>query len=887
MRPMRDCTLVALLPILTLGGISAASFQPAAAAPQAVNETAEPAPGTDWRMDMLPESVKARLAATYLTEIEKQELRIKHGVYLPTDLSTPDRVASAALLRGDFTNPIFGDAAVGKLTRAAALLRRGDSAEALALAEGDTTLQGMLVRARALVALGRVPEAVAALDPLVEAVQKTKIDDAAELLAGVQGVALRARLAGEKTGGGEDYKAMLSVLARVREELDKLSPLAALVEAQILYEKDAGAQASEALQQALPLSPSSVDAWMLAGLLAVDSFDIEKVEKITEKIDELSLGEPAAGETRAAGASPIGAYLLARGRLRQSDGAAALGLVNKALEREPKNLKLLAMQAAATAATYDFAQADDLLARLDKISPGNPEGQFEVGRVLSEMRQYSEAAGHLQVAAERAPFWIAPLNERGLLEMQAGRDGEALAALETAEKIDTFNVRAANSLKLVRDLATYARVESEHYMVRYMAATDELLAKEMLEPLEANYRRVTGKDRGGIDYPMTTKTIIELLPDHRAFGVRITGMAQIHTIAASTGPIIAMESPREGPNHLGLYDWVRVLRHEFVHTVTLARTKNRLPHWFTEASAVYLEDAPRAWNTVQLITNAYNADALFDLDEINIAFVRPKRPADRQLAYAQGHWMYEYIIERWGNKAPLDLMDAYASGKREAEAYQTILGISRADFVKEFKVWAGEQLKQWGVVHSDDMKSASELLGNDTEVAMEVIDNWLETYPNHPELLSLKVQKWLESNDGTPTAEMIPTLKQYASARPVAELPHKLLARLFLDGEGDGKQAAIPHLEWLDIREEKSPTFAMELARRYAAESRWTEAWAKALRATQLAPFVAAPRELAATIAIKKGDIAAAEHQIRGLMWLEPNQPLHQQRLDALQKLRN
>ena len=136
---MRTCTLFGLLPILTIGGISAAKFQPAPP-PLGVDE---PAPGSDWRLDMLPESVKARLAATYLTEIEKQNLRIKHGVYLPVDLSTPDRVASAALLRGDFTNSVFGDPAVGKLIRSEALLRRGDSAEALTL---TTTSIGGAVR---------------------------------------------------------------------------------------------------------------------------------------------------------------------------------------------------------------------------------------------------------------------------------------------------------------------------------------------------------------------------------------------------------------------------------------------------------------------------------------------------------------------------------------------------------------------------------------------------------------------------------------------------------------------------------------------------------------------------------------------------------------------
>src|SRR5690606_1170635 len=104
------------------------------------------------------------------------------------------------------------------------------------------------------------------------------------------------------------------------------------------------------------------------------------------------------------------------------------------------------------------------------------------------------------------------------------------------------------------------------------------------------------------------------------------------------------------------------------HTVTLARTRNRIPHWFTEAAAVYLEHAPRRFEQVQMLTAALQRGGLLSLDRINIAFVRPAEPNERGLAYAQGHWMYEFIVERWGGRAPLELMDLYAQGVEEREA---------------------------------------------------------------------------------------------------------------------------------------------------------------------------------------------------------------------------
>jgi tetratricopeptide (TPR) repeat protein len=134
----------------------------------------------------------------------------------------------------------------------------------------------------------------------------------------------------------------------------------------------------------------------------------------------------------------------------------------------------------------------------------------------------------------------------------------------------------------------------------------------------------------------------------------------------------------------------------------------------------------------------------------------------------------------------------------------------------------------------------------------------------------------------------VPLLERYAAVRPVDPMPHRLLAQLYLGRkvEGRGPEAAIEHLEYLDAREQKSPAYAAELARRYAALGRWDEAAAKAERATQVAPYNAEMRELAATVAIKRSDFDTAERHLWALTQIEPDRKVHTDRLEALKRLR-
>jgi tetratricopeptide (TPR) repeat protein len=867
-------------------------------------------------------AVTRLLDQSYLTPEQARDLRVHHGVWRDDDLAGGDGGgalrARAALVSGRFWDVSFESGDASALDRAEALLELGACAGALEVlgahdaAGGDGSMRARRLRAQAHFELGQIDEAGEVLDGIARAMSDQQITLADELVEGVRALLLRARMRGPWRDAQQDYRTITTLLARARDELDRMSWSARLLEAELLNSKDNRREARQAAIEALQLNPSCAAAWRLLGHMSVDQFDFPAAEGIAARLDALAdkVGGGAGGA--GVGVSPWAAEIRARAQLRQRDAKGAMEILDAALATHPTMRSLLALRAAASAGAFDQADADARLAAFDAMTGARSgEALYEVGRTLSDARQYEMSDAYLDRAAERERSWAEPRIERGLMLAQAGRDVESLDALTEARELDPFNIAVDNTTKLLKELLAYERFESEHFIVRCKPGRDVILAREMLPLLEAMHARVCGNERGGIDFEPRVRTTIDLMPNHEWFSVRITGVPGLHTMAAATGPIVAMESPSDGPGHLvGPYDWLRVVRHEYTHTVTLARTNNRIPHWFTEAAAVYLEDSPRDSKTVGLLAAVYARDELFDLEEINIAFVRPKRATDRSQAYAQGHWMYEYMIERFGARSPLDLMDQYAKGVTEEEAFGAVLGVSRAEFFEAFRVWAGEQLVAWGVRLGPGVPGAKELVerammpgvkvgGGAGEAGVELVEplspqqaiaRALEEYPAHPELLAMAVEAGLQERGGVPDGSMVGLLERAAAAMPMDDRPRRALARLFLteaqaDGESEGVGRAIPHLEWLDAREVHSPAYASELARLYAERGEVEAARSKAMRVVRVAPFDADSRELAARVAIVAKDWDGARHQIESLMALEPDREIHKKRLAALEEM--
>ncbi len=797
------------------------------------------------------------------------DLMIFHGRWddLPgaSELTLNQR-ARLALLRYELDAPELVDAETDVLLRARAALERGEPTLTIELLSQTDSAQAALLSAQAHEQLGQPAQAVALLTPWREKLRGEQINDPAELTAAAQALAALARLEGRPA---QDYQLALDLLGRVRQELDPLYWPAHIAEADLLIDKDNAKEGVEALTAALALNSRCGEAWSGLGRMSVRGYAFDRASAVTEKLGQTNTSHPLAD------------IIEVRSLLQQRDVAAAQSAVSALLSRYPGHREALALDAAAKALAYDEPGMEVSLARFDQVSPGNPLAHFTTGTYLGTARQYDQAEAMLRKAVELAPNWPAPRIELGLLLMQAAHDEDAQRELAAATRLDPFNRRAANQLAMLNDLLAYDRIETEHFVIRYKPGVDEALARDMPEKLEAIYRDVTN----AFSHRPKHITRIDLMPDEQHFAVRITGMPEIWTIAAATGDAIAMTPPREGSGQHGGYDWPNVVRHEFVHTVTLDQTRNRIPHWFTEACAVSQESTGRSYVTCRLLAEALHKDKLFTLNQINWGFVRPKTPADRPLAYAQSDWMLEYLAYRFGHQAIVDMLGLYYEGTPDTQALEQVTGQSAEAFFGGFKAWAGEQVRQWGLAPLVDKHDAGEttkrlievLTGSGRPVSDAELRSLLKQHGDHPDLLRLAAQRALKRDD---PEEATRAVLRYADSLPVDPWPHEALVRIALaSGQLD---QAIGSLETLDRQEPGSGRWAHELAKAHRQAGRYAQAVRAIERALDREPYHAGYRELAAAIALQDGDTQRALHHIYAASVIEPDRATHQVRLAAL-----
>ncbi|MCA9275805.1 MAG: hypothetical protein KDA29_07255 [Phycisphaerales bacterium] len=856
-------------------------------------------------LDQVSDALREIISAEYLSDDERTALRLKHGLWTHDDLFEPATASVAALDAGAYDHAFTRDPSAHPFQRAQAALLRGDPQGALNALHERTGLfppSYNALQAQAYEMLGQHNDALASLIILENQLAGTKITDADEAAWAAEGLMQLLRLRGPQGDARAEYEAIAKFLANAREQIDRTSWRVRLAEAKLLYAHNNYNDARNAAVEVLALHPRNAQAAFLIGSMAVDAFDFDTADDIAHKLDELAASldkhpDEADNNADAQETQPslLGSILRARVALRRRDARGAEIALDPMLTRMPEQRDLLELNAAAAAAGFRVTSTQHLLDAYDELSPGSPFAYMRVAQTLSEYRQYEQAAEVYRRVIERAQHWAEPRLGLGLLLVQAGVDQQARDTLEAALALDPYDLRAQNSLTLVTELAQYDEIESDHFIIRYKPdTTDIVLAQEMPAIMERIHARVAGNAPGGVDYEPRQKTRIELMPNHEWFAVRISGMPSIHTMAASTGPVIAIEAPREGPKStVGPYDWPRVLQHEYTHTVNLARTNNRVIHWMTEANAVFNEDQPRSSSTWALLTNAYKNNELFDLVDINTAFVRPKKPTDRGLAYAQGAWMFEYIVETFGRQAPLDIFDASARGRDAVDAFEETLGVTPESFLTDFRAWAKQQLIDRGLLLPDGLPDIYEILGVSEDDSPEeqlskvpdadTIAELLAQHPDHPELISLQVGTVLVGAGDRLTPEQAEVLRHAITVRPTDDEPHKRLARHYLASDDPQVQLnAIPHLEYLDAREIHSPAYAGQLALLYAQRGNNYKAIQSALRAVAIAPFDADQRERAARVALIVQDYEQAKHQLEALTILEPDREIHQRRLEAL-----
>ena len=475
------------------------------------------------------------------------------------------------------------------------------------------------------------------------------------------------------------------VLTEVYQEaFDVIDPLfwpGRLAGAELLLDKHNLPEAGSDFEKICEQNPKVPAAHVGLGRIALGEWDFDKVEQQAQLALETNPRDLPA------------LLLLADLRMEERRHKDAEAVARRALEVNPNSIEALAVLAAAQFWMGDTDASQTAQQRILQINPRPAVMHYVLAVWLDADRRFPEARQHLAKAIEYAPTWPAPRVELGRLYMETGGDSLARTTLDEAFKLDTFDANTHSILGLLDTLEKFARLETEHFVIKYDEQADGIIAPYFAEVLEAMYPVVCRDFGAGPD----KRTIIEVFPDHMGFSIRTSGRPFIATIGACTGRVITLSAPRRTGSVFGRFDWGDVLRHEFTHTVTMAVTDNRISHWFTEGLAVHEERPGQSWQLKHTLSDVVRDDRLFTIEKIDWGFVRPREPGDRSLAYAQSEWMVEYIIERSGELAIVDMLASLREGKTQEQTFKAVLKCGTTEFDREFKKWAAEQVAKWNL----------------------------------------------------------------------------------------------------------------------------------------------------------------------------------------------
>jgi tetratricopeptide (TPR) repeat protein len=351
------------------------------------------------------------------------------------------------------------------------------------------------------------------------------------------------------------------------------------------------------------------------------------------------------------------------------------------------------------------AEIDVLFANLDKIEETDGKVSSRVGElVVSVARRNPHPGTFLYTAgaelegrkkfdlAERfyrqaivsMPQLSGPKSALGMLYMRVGRIDEAHKLLDQALEADPYHIRVSNMRKVLKLLDGYETITTEHFLIRVDSQADLILGRYMAEYLEEQYPALVKQ----FGYEPPGKTQFEIynkskgLSAHQWFSARMVGLPWVQTIGASTGMIVALASPTASEKP---FNWAKVVKHEFVHILTLQETNFNIPHWYTEALAVLSEESPRPeiWN--QLLLERVPKGDLMNLDNLNHGFIRPKTPLDWQMAYCQSRLYAEYMLEKFGPDSTAKLLAAYRDNLSTDRAIPKVFGVEKAVFEQGYR----------------------------------------------------------------------------------------------------------------------------------------------------------------------------------------------------------
>lgn len=465
---------------------------------------------------------------------------------------------------------------------------------------------------------------------------------------------------------------------------------AAVGEASLLAGLDPRLALENFLRPAQQARPSSRDAFLVAGRLALDKRDYALAARTFQQGLELHPDDPdllwglaasfrtgdrqqlVATAQRALKINPrhVPSHLLLADHVIDTENRdAAEAHIARALAVNPHAPEAHALRAVLAHLQRNPVAAERHRALALASWPGNPRVDHLIGRKLSQNYLFAEGA-ESQRRALAADSTFTPARVQLAQDLlRLGREDEGWGLARQAHADDGYNVEAFNLTTLQDRLKTFTVLTSPHFRVRMAANEAPIYGDRAVALLERAHARMTERYGLTLEQPTT----VEIYPDPKDFAVRTFGMPNIGGfLGVCFGPVFTINSPASARAN-----WEAVLWHEFVHVITLTATRNRMPRWLSEGISVYEEsEADPRWG--QHLTLDYHerivGGRMLPISRMSAAFLEAKDNRDTQFAYFQSGLVVAFLVERAGFERLRALLASLARGAEANAALEEHYG---------------------------------------------------------------------------------------------------------------------------------------------------------------------------------------------------------------------
>ena len=442
----------------------------------------------------------------------------------------------------------------------------------------------------------------------------------------------------------------------------------------LLHERFNNPDAAKLFAEAIERDPRSAEAYLGLALVDADSFD-RKAQANAEKALQL---DPTLVEAR---------ELLANLALEDSNPAEAIKQADQAIKTASDALDAYAIRAAVEVVAD--RSPDEWIHRMLQVNPSYGRGYAIVASHLILNRRYDDGVAFYRKAVDLDPRLWSAHSELGINLMRLGQEEEPRRQLELSYNNGYRNAATVNTLRLLDSYKNFTVYKTPQTIIKLDTKEAAILRPYVEDVLKRAMATYTQKYSMTLPGPVQ----VEVYPNHDDFSVRTEGLPGLGPVLGVTfGTVVAMDSP--SGRKPGSFNWADTLWHEMNHVYVLTATKHRVPRWFAEGLAVHEEGQGNpAWadRLTPDVVVALRDKKLLPVTELDRGFVHPEYPEQVIVSYYQAGRICDFIQDRWGAKALVEMIHAFAALAPTADVIRQSVGLTPDAFDAQFQSWVYQQ----------------------------------------------------------------------------------------------------------------------------------------------------------------------------------------------------